>query len=414
MKYIIEPCEKLHGSIKINGSKNSALPIMAATLLTAEECEIYDVPPLLDVQNMKEILLSLNAKVVDGDALKITCKKPKNAVLDYNLVSKLRASFLVLGPLLARTGRARVALPGGCQIGTRPVDLHLKGFASLGAKITQGNGFIEAKARRLKGAEIYLDFPSVGATENLIMAATLAEGETVIENAAIEPEIIDLASFLVKLGAEIYGAGTDTVKIMGKEELSGCKHKVIPDRIEAGTFMTAAAITRGKMVLQNVSPEHLKPITAKMRESGAFITEFADSIEIDASEKIKPSDIKTLPFPGFPTDLQAPFTALLSVSDGTSVVVETIFENRFMHVPELRRMGANIKVDGRTAIIEGKKALNGARVKATDLRAGASLVLAALVAKDATEVLDCEHIQRGYHDFHNRLTSMGACVRIDE
>jgi UDP-N-acetylglucosamine 1-carboxyvinyltransferase len=375
---------------------------------------IYDIPPLLNVENMREILFSLGASIESGkNSLKTYCKKPKNDVSDYNLVSKLRASFLVLGPLLARTGKAKISLPGGCQIGTRPVDLHLKGFARLGAKITQGNGFIEAKARKLVGAEIYLDFPSVGATENLIMAATLAEGETIIENVAIEPEIIDLCKFLKKMGAEIYGAGTDTVKIVGKEALGGCRHRVIPDRIEAGTFMTAAAITRSKIVLDNVCSEHLKPITAKMRESGISIVENTASIEVDAREKIKSADIKTLPFPGFPTDLQAPMTAMLSVSDGTSVVVETIFENRFMHVPELIRMGANIKVDGRMAIIEGKKALNGARVKATDLRAGASLVLAALVAKDETEVLDCEHIQRGYYDFNRRLTNLGADVTIE-
>ncbi|MDR1101335.1 MAG: UDP-N-acetylglucosamine 1-carboxyvinyltransferase [Clostridiales bacterium] len=412
-KYVIEPSPPLHGEVKISGAKNSALPIMAATLLTSENCTISNIPQLLDTQNMRILLEFLGAEIesfVSKNSIKIVCKNPKNDVSNYDLVNKLRASILVCGPLLARTGKIKIPMPGGCQIGTRPINLHLKGFAALGAKITQGNGYIEARARKLIGTQIYLDFPSVGATENLIMAATLAEGNTTLENAATEPEIIDLAAFLNKLGASIHGAGTDTIKIVGKKSLSGANYKIIADRVEAGTLMIAAAITRGNVTLTDIIPEHLKPVTAKMRESGIDIVEGKTTIQVDATQKIKAADIKTLPFPGFPTDMQAPFTALLAVSDGTSVVIETIFENRFMHIPELRRMGASIKIDGRTAIIEGIKSLNGAIVRATDLRAGASLVIAGLAANNQTEVLDCEHIQRGYVNLEKKLTSLGASV----
>jgi len=318
---------------------------------------------------------------------------------------------LVIGPLLARTGKVKISLPGGCQIGTRPVDLHLKGLAAMGAKITQGHGYIEAKCKRLNGTRIYLDFPSVGATENLIMAASLAEGQTVIENAAVEPEIVDLANYINIMGGNIIGAGTDTIRINGVKELKGKSHTVIPDRIEAGTFAAAAAITGGKVRINNIMPDHLKPITAKMRESGITVTEGDSHIIVDATNKPKAVDIKTLPYPGFPTDMQAPYTSMMTIADGTSMVIETIFENRFMHIPELKRMGANVKIEGRTAVIEGIKKLTGAQVKATDLRAGAALVVAGLCAEGETEISDIEHIERGYYNFDAKLNGLGADIQ---
>lgn len=411
-KYVIHGGKTLQGTVAISGSKNSALPIMAATLLTEEKCTIENVPKLLDIENMADLLQCLGADIEfhPEGILQISCKTPQSDVASYEMISKLRASFLVTGPLLARTGKVKISLPGGCRIGTRPVDLHLKGLAAMGAKIDQGHGFIEASCQTLMGCRIYLDFPSVGATETLVMSASLAQGETVIENAAVEPEIIDLAAFINSMGGQIEGAGTDTIHIIGVKTLKGVTHKVIPDRIEAGTFAAAIAMTGGKAKIENIIPAHLKPITAKMRESGILIEEGMDFITVDAETKPRAVDIKTMPYPGFPTDLQAPYTAMMSVAEGTSMIVETIFENRFMHVPELNRMGANVKIEGKTAVVEGAQKLTGAQVKATDLRAGAALVMAGLSAEGVTEIHDIEHIQRGYCNFEQKLNGLGADI----
>ena len=330
--------------------------------------------------------------------------------MPYELTSKMRASILLLAPLLNKIGRVSIAMPGGCNIGTRPIDLHLKGLIAMGASIEQLNGNIIATAKKLHGAKIYLDFPSVGATENLIMAATLAEGDTILENVAVEPEIVDLVTYLSSAGAKIYGAGTDTIKITGVDKLKGVEHTVISDRIEAGTLMIAAAITGGDIFLRNVIPSHLKPITAKLKEAGVEVSEELSGIRIKGREKLNAVDIKTLPYPGFPTDMQAQFATLLTCASGNSIVVETIFENRFLYVPELVRMGANIKIDGRSAFIEGKNELNGAKVRATDLRAGASLILAGLVADGVTEIDDIYHIDRGYDRIDEKLRELGASI----
>ncbi|MGE5328583.1 MAG: UDP-N-acetylglucosamine 1-carboxyvinyltransferase [Deltaproteobacteria bacterium] len=412
IKLVVKQSGPLKGKVRISGSKNSVLPIIAATLLTDGENIIEEVPFLNDVEIMCSLVESIGAELQrnGSNKLNITTKGIKEIVAPYELVSKLRASFLVMGPLLARVGEAKISMPGGCAIGSRPVDLHLKGFAAMGAEINNNAGYIHAYAKKLKGAQIYLDFPSVGATENILMAACLADGSTIIENASVEPEVVDLANFLIMAGADIKGAGTDTVKITGVKELKATSHLVIPDRIEAGTFMVAAAITQGDVIIENVIPDHLKPVSAKLKECGVEISEELTSIRVKADNKMKAVDIKTLPYPGFPTDMQSPVASLMSLSEGTSVIVETIFENRFMHVSELNRMGANIKIDGRTAVIEGKSMLNGARVKANDLRAGAALVLAGLSAEGTTEVTNAEHIFRGYENIDEKLKSLGADV----
>ncbi len=414
-KYIIHKSQPLKGAIRINGAKNSVLPIMAAALLTEGESIIEDVPPLNDVRIMSEIISLLGAQISFDEnrrIMKIGTERIIHNTPDYELVSKLRASFLVMGPLLARTGRAKTSLPGGCAIGTRPVDLHIKGFSAMGADITCSGGNVEAVVSgRLQGSRIYLDFPSVGATENLLMAAVLAKGQTLIENAASEPEVVDLATFLESMGADINGAGTDTIRVTGVESLSGTRHCIIPDRIEAGTFMTAAALTGGEITIENIVPEHLKPICAKLRESGVEISEELSSLKISAKEELKAVDIKTHPYPGFPTDMQAQMSSLLSVTCGTSMIVETIFENRFNHICELKRMGASIKIDGRSAVIEGMPHLSGAEVKACDLRAGAALVLAGMAAEGTTIVDETEHIDRGYVDLDKRLNSLGANIQ---
>lgn len=405
----------LKGKVKVNGSKNAALPILAATLLTEDKCRIDELPNLLDVNNMFEIIRHLGGEIspLHNKGCEVWAKGVDKISAPYETASRLRASFLITGPLLARFGKAKIALPGGCAIGSRPVDLHLKGFAAMGAEITMGHGYVEAAAGRLKGTKIYLDFPSVGATENILMAACLAEGQTIIENAAIEPEIVDLANFLNLMGAEITGAGTDTIKVGGVKELHGAEHTIIPDRIEAGTFMTAAAITRGQVTISNVVPEHLKPLSAKLREIGVTVEEDASTITVSAkSSSFKPSDIKTLPYPGFPTDMQAQLCSLMSIVPGTSIITETIFENRFMHVGELQRLGANIKLDGRTAVIEGGAPLSGAQVTASDLRAGAALVLAGLAAEGTTRLCGLEHIERGYDNLAGRLCDLGADITV--
>lgn len=410
--FIVEGGRKLSGTVKISSAKNAVLPVIAASLLTEAECVIEDAPELEDVRVMKEVLLSLGAKITcDANSIKINAAHINSYEAPYDLVRKMRASFLVMGPLLARKGKARISMPGGCAIGSRPIDLHLKGFASLGAEIELGHGFVEARCEKLKGATIYLDFPSVGATENIMMAAALAEGQTIVENAAKEPEIIDLANFLNSMGAHIRGAGTDLIKIEGVNRLKGISYTVIPDRIEAGTFLVAGAITGGDILLENVVSEHLKPVIAKLVECGARIIEEPDGLRVIGDGRPLPSDVKTLPYPGFPTDMQAQIMAFLSLAKGTSMIIETVFENRFMHVEELKRMGARIKIEGRSAVVEGVEKLSGAPVKATDLRAGAALILAGLAAEGTTTVMNAHHVERGYVDIVGKLSSLGAKIK---
>lgn len=414
-KLIISCGKPLKGEVRISGAKNSVLPIMAASLLADGKSVIEEIPYLNDVKIMGELINSLGAEVEFSDSKTTVLINPSditNTTAPYDLVNKMRASFLIMGPLLAKYGIARIPLPGGCAIGSRPVDLHIKGFSAMGAEITQGHGYIDVRANgRLKGSKIYLDFPSVGATENIMMAAAISDGQTIIENAAIEPEIVDLATYLGTMGADIKGAGTDTIRINGVDRLKGSNHTVIPDRIEAGTYMVAAAITGGDVRIDNIVPDHLKPVTAKLREAGVEVSEELTSVHIRAGDDIKAVDIKTHPYPGFPTDMQAQMTSLMSKAEGTSMVIETIFENRFMHVNELKRMGANIKIEGRSAIIEGNPNLLGAQVRATDLRAGAALVLAGLAAEGVTEITDIEHIERGYVDIEKKLKSLGANIK---
>lgn len=410
-KIIVKKSDPLCGSVKINGAKNAALPIIAATLLCREKCVIKNVAPLSDINVMKKLLEHMGAEVnYENNVFTVDAKKIKNCEAPYELVSKMRASFLVMGPLLARCGKVTISMPGGCPIGVRPVDLHLKGFKILGAQIKHSHGFICASAKQLTGGKIYLDFPSVGATENIIMASVLAKGTTVIENCACEPEIIDLIGFLNKMGANITYDKAKCIKIKGVETLNGCEYSVIPDRIEAGTFMIAAALTHGDVTVEGVCSEHLKPVLAKLREMGAVVEEKKNCVRVKAEAKLKATDVKTLPFPGFPTDMQAQMAVLLANTLGTSVVVETVFENRFLYVSELNRMGANIKIDGRSAIVEGVSHMTGAKVNATDLRAGAALVLAGLVAKGDTEIGEIEYIDRGYCGLIEKLQSLGADI----
>ena len=411
-KIIVEKSPALKGNVRVSGAKNAALPILAATLLSTDTCILEDVPNLEDVRVISEVLEILGAKVekTGEDKLEINSTNINNVEAPYELMSKMRASFLVMGPLLARMGKAKISMPGGCAIGTRPIDLHLKGFEALGAEIEMGNGFVKASADKLVGSKIYLDFPSVGATENLMMAAALAEGETVLENAAMEPEIVDLANLINKMGGDIKGAGTNTIKIEGVKSLSGCTHTIIPDRIEAGTLMVAAALTKGDVMVENIIVHHMKPIIAKLRECGATVEELGNKVRVIGCDDIQPIDIKTLPYPGFPTDMQSQFMALMSMAKGTSLMVETVFENRFMHIDELKRMGANIRADGRSAIIEGVDSLEGAQVKATDLRAGAALILAGFVSEGKTEISDTYHIDRGYSNIEAKFQGLGGKI----
>ena len=417
-KLIIETSPPLRGVVKIDGAKNSVLPIMAAALLTHEECVINDIPHLSDAEVMEEILNHLGAQTSwDKAGRSITIKAGNEIKADapYELVSLMRASFLITGPLLARSGFASIPMPGGCAIGARPIELHLKGFAAMGAEITKEHGFVSLSAKNgLSGAKIYLDFPSVGATENIMMAATLANGQTIIENCAVEPEIVDLSNFLNSIGGDVRGAGTDTIRINGVRELRGAQHTVIPDRIEAGTFMVAAAITKGDVTLENIVWDHLKPITAKLIEAGVAVEQTEAGLRVrNGLEQLgTPLDIKTMPYPGFPTDMQAQFMSLLTTANGTSIVTETVFENRFMHVGELKRMGANIKIEGRSAIIEGTPQLMGASIRASDLRAGAALVLAGLIAEGTTEISEVYHLERGYCGFVDKLRRLGARLEV--
>ena len=411
-KLFIQGGRRLSGTVKISGAKNAVLPVIAASLLASTPSVIEEIPDLDDVTTITEVLqyLGLNTRREPG-RLFIDSTGIKSCEASYELVRKMRASFLVMGPLLSRFQEARISQPGGCAIGTRPIDLHLKGFEALGAEIIQGHGFIEARAPKgLQGAKVYLDFPSVGATENIMMAASLANGRTIIENAAQEPEIVDLANYLNAMGANVRGAGTNAIRIEGVKNLTGTTYAVIPDRIEAGTYMVAAAITGGDVLLKNVLYEHLKPLVAKLKEAGVAIEQDVDQMRVTASGGLRAVDIKTLPHPGFPTDMQAQFMALMSVADGSSVVSETVFENRFMHVDELKRMGANIRVDGRIAMLDGVKKLTGCPVTATDLRAGAALVLAGLAAEGQTEIGSVYHIDRGYDRIVDKLQGLGADI----
>lgn len=411
MEFIVNKTPFLEGSISVDGAKNAALPVLAATMLCEEECRIHGVPKLSDVAKMNEILKFVGCEVSHKmKTVTVNAGGKLTAHAPYELVSSFRASFLVAAPLLARLGCAKISLPGGCAIGTRPVDLHLKGFEALGATVVFKNGFIEMSAKKLTGTKIYMDFPSVGATENLMMAASLASGKTVIENAATEPEITDLANFINAMGGDIRGAGTDTVTVTGVKKLHGTQHTVIPDRIEAGTFMTAVCMTGGKVTLKNIIPIHIKPVTAKLREAGAEIKEYGDSVSICVDKPLRCPDIKTMPFPGFPTDMQAQFMSLAATTQGTSIITETIFENRFMHACELGRMGANIKITGRTAVVEGVLKLSGAKVRATDLRAGAALMIAGLVADGETVIEDDGYIDRGYDNIEKKFSRLGANI----
>ena len=415
-RLVINGGNRLEGRVKISGAKNAVLPIIAATLLgEGQPSRLEEVPNLEDVHTISQVLeaMGIGAKFDENEhALAIDATGLNCWEAPYELVRKMRASFLVMGPLLARLGHARISLPGGCAIGTRPIDLHLKGFEALGAKIEIGHGFIDASAPNgLKGARIYLDFPSVGATENIIMAAALAEGTTILENPAQEPEIIDLANFLNVMGAKVRGAGTNVIKIEGVDRLHGAVYTVIPDRIEAGTYMVAAAMSGGDVYIENAICEHLKPVIAKLKEAGAIIEEDVDVVRVRADKRLKAVDIKTMPYPGFPTDMQAQFMAMLAVSEGVGMVTETVFENRFMHVDELKRMGATIKIDGRTSLVEGVESLTGCQVKATDLRAGAAMVLAGLVAEGTTYVGYIHHIDRGYDRLVEKLLALGADIK---
>ncbi len=407
----------LKGEVEINGAKNAALPILAASLLNPNETIIADVPPLKDVMIMVEVLESLGAKVeyLDETTLKINAKEIKTTTTPFELMNKMRASFVVMGPLLSRMGKAINGMPGGCQIGDRPIDLHLKGFRALGAKVQEKIDRTEVESDgKLKGGKIYLDFPSVGATQNIMMAAVLAEGETVIENAAKEPEIVDLSNFLTKMGAVIRGAGTSTIIIEGVDQLKPCEHRIIPDRIEASTYMVAAAMTKGDVLVKNVIASHIRPIIAKLQEMGCEVIEDPDEDEIRVRSKgdLVATNIRTLPYPGFPTDVQAQMMTLMTIAKGESIVEETVFENRFMHVDELRKMHALIVTEGNEARIMGVPNLVGAQVKATDLRAGASLLIAGLVAEGQTDVYDIYHIERGYHDVVGKFRALGADMEL--
>ncbi|MFB7817788.1 UDP-N-acetylglucosamine 1-carboxyvinyltransferase [Paenibacillus chitinolyticus] len=413
-KIIVRGGRKLAGKIKVNGAKNAVLPIIAASILAAEgESVIHDAPPLDDVLVINKVLRSLGLQLsYHNHSVKVNAQAIETCEASYELVRKMRASFLVMGPLLARLGKARISLPGGCAIGTRPIDQHLKGFEAMGAEIELGQGYIEARVeKRLKGAKIYLDVASVGATENIMMAATLAEGTTIIENAAKEPEIVDLANYLNAMGAVVRGAGTGVIRIEGVEKMKGAVHSVIPDRIEAGTYMIAAAITRSELYVEGAIGDHLRPVISKLQEMGVHVEEDENGILVCADKPLRAADIKTLPYPGFPTDMQSQMMALQLVADGTSLVTETVFENRFMHVDEFMLMNASIKVDGRTAVVSGNNKLKGAKVCATDLRAGAALILAALVAEGETEITGLHHIDRGYVDITSALRSVGADIQ---
>ncbi|MDN7244744.1 UDP-N-acetylglucosamine 1-carboxyvinyltransferase [Planococcus shenhongbingii] len=412
---IVRGGQKLKGKVRVEGAKNAVLPVLAGSLLASNgKSIIKEVPNLADVYTIQEVLKSLNATVEyfpEKNEMVIDSSQTLSSEAQFEYVRKMRASILVMGPLLARNGFARVALPGGCAIGSRPIELHLKGFEAMGAQITFGNGFVEAEVNgRLRGAKIYLDFPSVGATENIMTAAALADGVTIIENAAKEPEIVDLANYINEMGGRVIGAGTDTLRIEGVKELHGAEHYIIPDRVEAGTFMVAAAITQGDVIIENAVPEHMRALISKMGEMGVDIEETEEGLRVRSNHPLRSIDIKTMPHPGFPTDMQSQMMSLMLTATGNGILTETVFENRFMHVEEFRRMNASVKIEGRSVIMEGPSKLQGAEVSATDLRAAAALILAGLAAEGITRVNELYHLDRGYVDFHLKLASLGADI----
>lgn len=412
-KIVVEGGHRLSGHVRISGSKNAALPVLVSSLLVDGECVFHNVPDLVDIKSIKSLLEDLGARVeTDGHRVTIDASTVHKSEASYDLVRKMRASILVLGPLLARRQSARVSLPGGCAIGARPINLHLKGMADLGATIALEHGYVEASAARLRGAEIYFDVVSVGATENLMMTAVLAEGVTILRNAAREPEISALADVLIQMGARIEGAGTSVITITGVDRLNPVEVTIIPDRIEAGTFMVAAAMTKGDVTLIDCDPGHMGGIIHKLKRSGAQVLPEGNTIRVIGPDEIAPIDIQTLPYPGFPTDMQAQFMAMLSVAKGSSVITETIFENRFIHVSELQRMGADISLaGGNVATVKGVSGLSAAPVMASDLRASASLILAGLIAKGVTEVNRVYHLDRGYEAIETKFEKLGAAVR---
>lgn len=415
-KIVIRGGNRLKGEVQVSGAKNSALPLLFATLLAPGQHRVSNVPQLRDITTVEKVLSILGAHVVrNDDVFAVDANAIESIEAPYELVRTMRASVLVLGPLLARLGHARVSLPGGCAIGARPINLHLKGLEALGAKISLDHGYVEARAKRLRGARIYLDTPTVGGTENLMMAAALARGTTLLENAAREPEIVELAEALNKMGGRVEGAGSDSITIEGVDELKPLVHAVMPDRIEAGTFMIAAAITRGDVRVVGAISQHQEALIHKLRQAGVELTEEEGAIRVKGPRKLLPVDIKTRPHPGFPTDMQAQFMALMALAGGSSVISENVFENRFMHVCELQRMGADITIEGHAATVKGVKALCGAPVMATDLRASASLILAGLAADNTTEVSRIYHLDRGYERIEVKLKALGADIeRVKE
>ena len=407
---------RLVGRVRIEGAKNAVLPLLAATVLASEgKTTLKNVPVLSDVFTMNNVVRGLNTQVdfnKDENTVVVDATQPLTEEAPYKYVSKMRASIVVLGPILARNGHAKVSMPGGCTIGSRPIDLHLKGLEAMGAQITQTAGYIEAKVDRLMGAHIYMDFSSVGATQNIMMAATLAQGTTVLENAAREPEIVDLALLLNKMGAKVRGAGTETITIVGVDKLHGAEHNVVQDRIEAGTFMVAAAMTGGDLLIEDAIWEHNRPLLSKMQEMGVEVIEEDEGIRVRSDvSKLKAVSVKTLPYPGFPTDMQAQFTALMAIAQGESVMVETVFENRFQHLEEMRRMGLHSDIMRDTARIWGGSSLQGAEVMSTDLRASATLILMGLIAEGETKVSKLVHLDRGYYKFHEKLAALGANIK---
>ncbi|MFA4910099.1 MAG: UDP-N-acetylglucosamine 1-carboxyvinyltransferase [Desulfobacteria bacterium] len=410
-KIIINGGKRLTGEVEISGAKNAALPILVASILTEGWNTFSNVPNLRDIETIKKLLIGLGVKVEGEKDVRINADGLNNYEAPYDLVKTMRASVLVLGPLLARLKKAKVALPGGCAIGARPINLHLNGLVALGAKVDLKHGYVEAEAKSLKGAPIFFDIPTVTGTENLMMAATLADGVTTLENAACEPEVVELANVLKKMGANIRGEGTEVITIEGVKELKSTNHTVIPDRIEAGTFMIAAGITAGNIKVRNCNIAHMDAIFSKLTEAGLKLICENDGVRVIGTKPIRSVDIKTLPYPGFPTDMQAQMMVLMCFANGTSVISETVFENRFMHVSELRRMGADVRIEGRSAIVKGVTGLNGAPVMATDLRASASLILAGLAAEGKTEVSRIYHIDRGYERIVEKLSNLGADIK---
>jgi UDP-N-acetylglucosamine 1-carboxyvinyltransferase len=415
-KFIIEGGNKLCGEIEINGAKNAVLPILAATVMNATENILFNCPRLKDVDTMIHILRSIGCKAYFEDSvLTVDSSTLSSYEVPENLVREMRSSIFLMGPMIGRCGKIKISYPGGCEIGPRPIDLHLKALRDLGVKIIESHGFLECEATNLQGCEIHLDYPSVGATENTMLAAVMAKGTTKIRNAAKEPEIVDLQNYLNKMGAKIEGAGTSEIIIDGVSHLTRNEHRIIPDRIVAGTMLVAGAITRGEIILNNIIIDHIKPIIIKLKEAGCLVLEKGNSIKVKAPQKLKAIEqIKTLPYPGFPTDMQAQFMALMTIAKGTSIITETVFENRYKHVDELMRMGAKIKIDGRVAVIKGVKKLTGTKVDAKDLRGGAALVLAGLAAEGVTVINDAWHIDRGYDQFDKMLQQLNAnIIRVD-